>query len=126
MGVDKRLSKIISHFNHNTSSFSRSIGLTNNVTLMRIERGESAPSFSTLQRIHSTYPSISIEWLVSGEGEMLKDPEKSNEWYEKALSDADKEIKWHKELIKTLQNALDSQTQLIKRDKPRKENAETN
>lgn len=125
MGVGKRLSEIINHLNHNTSSFSRSIGLTNNVTLMRIERGESAPSFSTLQRIYSTYPNISIEWLVSGEGNMIKDPNKGNDWYEKALTDAQTEIKWHKELIKTLQNALESQTQLINRDKPKIENAET-
>jgi len=41
-----------------------------------------------------------------------------NEWYQRALSDAQKEILWHKELIKTLQNALDSQTQQINRGKP--------
>lgn len=125
MNVGERLKKIIKHLNHNTSSFSRSIGLTNNVTLMRIVKGESAPSYSTIQKINDTYPNINIEWLISGAGHMLKDSVKDSDWYEKALLDTEKEIKWHKELIKTLQNALDSQTQLTNRDKPRKENAET-
>lgn len=123
MKVGVRLSKIIKHLNHNTSSFSRSIGLTNNVTLMRIVKGESAPSYSTLQKINNTYPNINIEWLVSGAGSMIKDSKKDNEWYENALKDAQKDILWHKEIIKTLQNALDSQTQQINRDKPRIEKA---
>ena len=115
MKVGERLKNIINHLNHNTTSFSKSIGLSNNVTLMRIVKGDSTPSFSTLQKIKASYPEINIEWLITGEGEMLKESSKSNEWFQNALERAQKDIEWHKELITTLQRALDNQSRLITR-----------
>jgi len=113
MNVGERLSNIIDHLNHNTSSFSRSIGLNSNVTLMRIVKGDSAPSFQTLQKIKEAYPAISIEWLVSGEGAMIKNSDRDSKWFEEALEKAQKEIEWHKELINTLQNALNNQSRSL-------------
>jgi hypothetical protein len=117
MKVGERLNNIINHLNHNISSFSKSIGLSNNVTLMRNVKGDSTPSFSTLQKIKASYPEINIEWLISGEGEMIKESSKNNEWFQNALEKAQRDIEWHKELISTLQRALDNQTRLINNEK---------
>lgn len=116
MKVGERLNTLINHLNHNISSFSKSIGLSSNVTLMRIVKGDTTPSFSTLQKIKITYPEVNIEWLISNEGEMIKNLDKSNLWFQEALEKAQKDIEWHKDLIKTLQKALDNQSKLINED----------
>lgn len=41
--------------------------------LSSIEADRSAPSFDTLATLQKAFPDVSLEWLVSGEGSMLKD-----------------------------------------------------
>lgn len=109
MGVDKRIKRLIDHFELNVSSFSKSIGLTGNVTIHKIVKGESSPSFATLSKIKETYPEVNIDWILSGEGDMLITNQKDISWYEDQLANAKEEIKWHRELVETLKIAIHNQ-----------------
>ncbi|MDF1695231.1 MAG: hypothetical protein P1U56_05340 [Saprospiraceae bacterium] len=109
MGVDERIKKLIDRYELNVSSFSKSIGLTGNVTIYKIVKGESAPSFATLLKIKAAYPEINIDWILTGEGEMIIDKRKDISWYENQLESAKEEIKWHRELVETLKIAINNQ-----------------
>ncbi|MDF1695232.1 MAG: hypothetical protein P1U56_05345 [Saprospiraceae bacterium] len=109
MGVDVRIQNLIDHYELNVSSFSKSIGLNGNVTIYKIVKGESSPSFATLLKIKESYPEVNIDWILSGEGEMLITQTKDISWYEDQLENAKEEIKWHRELVETLKIALTTQ-----------------
>ena len=109
MGVDVRIQNLIDHYELNVSSFSKSIGLTGNVTIYKIVKGESAPSFATLLKIKESYPEVNIDWILTGEGNMLIDNKKDISWYEDQLASAQQEIKWHRELVETLKIAITNQ-----------------
>lgn len=116
MGADARIQTIIDHFELNVSSFSKAIGLTGNVTIYKIVKGESTPSFATLLKIKERFSQVNIDWILTGEGHMLIDDKKDIDWYETQLAKAQEEIKWHRELVETLKIALTKQLnpQLLK------------
>jgi phage repressor protein C with HTH and peptisase S24 domain len=61
----------------NMSAFARTISV-NHQTVRDLIKGEKGgPSWPVLQNILHTYPDIRLEWLVQGEGEMLKSAESS-------------------------------------------------
>jgi transcriptional regulator with XRE-family HTH domain len=71
--VNDRIAEIIKYYGLNANSFSKKIGLTNNVTIGNIISGrKNSPSFDTLERIVKICPEINPTWLLSGEGEMVK------------------------------------------------------
>ena len=108
MGVDIRIQQLIDHYELNVSSFSKSIGLKGNVTIYKIVKGESSPSFATLLKIKENYPEVNIDWILTGEGTMIEDRKKDISWYEDQLSSARAEIKWHRELVETLKIAINN------------------
>jgi len=110
MGVDERIKGLIEHYEHNVSSFSKAIGLTGNVTIHKIVKGESAPSFATLLKIKETYPAVNIDWILNGDGDMFIKNQKDISWYEDQLANAKEEIRWHRELVDTLKIAINNQT----------------
>ena len=116
MGAGVRIQAIIEHFDLNVSSFSKTIGLTGNVTIYKIVKGESAPSFATLLKIKERFPQVNIDWILSGDGQMLIDDKKDINWYETQLANARAEIKWHRELVETLKIALTKQLNPQKSD----------
>jgi len=72
--IGVRLRQVIEYYGLNRTSFSAKIGMTNNVTVIRIiNDADSGISFDVLQKIGKTYPEISMDWLVMGVGRMLKD-----------------------------------------------------
>lgn len=70
--VSDRIEAIMRHFGKNKNSFSSDIGLTNNVTIGRIVNENRNPSFEVLQKIAIAYPEVNFNWLLTGEGSMLK------------------------------------------------------
>ena len=71
--INSRISQIISHFGLNKNSFSKKIGMENNVTIGNIVSGRrNKPSFDVIEKILLSFDSISSEWLIIGTGEMLK------------------------------------------------------
>ena len=68
----KRIEQVIKYFGLNKNSFSKEIGMSNNVTIGRILNEERNPSNETLLKITNRYPQIDYDWLKSGIGNMLK------------------------------------------------------
>lgn len=64
----------MSTYTLNKNSFSRLIGLSNNVTIGRIINENRHPSQKVLQLILTIFSNINANWLVSGMGEMYKNP----------------------------------------------------
>ena len=57
----------------NKNSFSKAIGISNNVTITRIINEHRTPSRATCEKIVSAFPAYNLEWLLTGEGNMLTD-----------------------------------------------------
>lgn len=71
--VSNRIKLIMNHFDLNKNSFSKAIGMTNNVTIGRIIDEQREPSYQVLAKIIQTFGSIDAGWLITGEGIMLKE-----------------------------------------------------
>ena len=63
----------------NINSFSKAIGLTNNVTIGRIVNESREPSFQILNKIIQTFGNINANWLITGRGEMFLRSEENGE-----------------------------------------------
>lgn len=69
--VNERITQIISQFGYKSKrSFAEKIGIAQ-TSLNDILRG-AEPKYSTLYKILEAEPLVSSEWLLRGEGEMLK------------------------------------------------------
>ena len=82
--ISERIDVVIKELGHNKNSFSKAIGMGNNVTIGRIINEKRDPSYDVLQRIIQTFGhTINAKWLLTGEGQMrlgtagnlVKDPE---------------------------------------------------
>lgn len=72
--VSERIETIIKELGHNKNSFSKAIGLGNNVTIGRIINEKRDPSFEVLEKILHTFGhTINAKWLLTGEGQMKND-----------------------------------------------------
>ncbi len=60
-----RLQYIIAEKNLSLSQFADSIGIQRS-TLHHIINGRNNPSLDVVMKIHSTYPDIDLEWLITG------------------------------------------------------------
>lgn len=67
----ERIQKIIDEEGLNKNSFSKAIGISNNVTITRIINEKRSPSKSTCDKIVAAFPKYNLKWLLTGEGEML-------------------------------------------------------
>ena len=70
--TNDRIKHLISFKQLSISSFSREIGLINGVTISKIINQNRKPSSKTIGRIIKAFPDINYDWLINGEGEMLK------------------------------------------------------
>jgi len=71
--ISKRINALIQELGLNKSSFSKEIGIDNNVTIGRIVNEDRSPSFEVLNKILNRFPNINAGWLLTGEGNMLRD-----------------------------------------------------
>ena len=69
----KRVELIIENEGVYKNSFSKAIGISNNVTITRIINEHRTPSRATCEKIVSAFPAYNLEWLLTGEGNMLTD-----------------------------------------------------
>lgn len=69
----ERIEFIIEREGLNKNSFSKAIGISNNVTITRIINEHRTPSRATCKKIVSAFPLYNLEWLLTGEGSMLTD-----------------------------------------------------
>ena len=76
--TNDRIKHLISFKQLSISSFSREIGLINGVTISKIINQNRKPSSKTIGRIIKAFPDINYDWLVNGEGDMIKGKETSS------------------------------------------------
>ena len=66
--INLRINEIVTWTGLSLRAFCRKCGLSESTLAVQ----KQAPSGSTLLKILETYPELSTEWLMRGEGEMLK------------------------------------------------------
>ena len=69
----ERIQKIMDEEGLNKNSFSKAIGISNNVTITRIINEKRSPSRSTCEKIVSAFHKYNLTWILTGEGNMLTD-----------------------------------------------------
>ena len=67
----KRIDELMTYFGLNKNSFSKEIGLTNNVTIGRILNEDRDPSPKTVKMILDRFPQVNPNWLKFGEVPMI-------------------------------------------------------
>lgn len=71
--INGRISRIIKHYGLNPTSFARRIGQSNNVSITNIVNNKTKPSYQTLASILAEFKAVSGDWLLTGNGSMLKE-----------------------------------------------------
>lgn len=71
MSLNERISKIIEYSNLTSSEFADAIDVQRS-SISHITSGRNKPSLEFIIKIKSSFPEILWDWLVTGEGEMLK------------------------------------------------------
>jgi transcriptional regulator with XRE-family HTH domain len=72
MQVHERIKLLMKHLGLNKNSFSSEIGMSSNVTIGRILNENRTPNKATLLKIVNRFPQVNYDWLLTGQGEMLK------------------------------------------------------
>lgn len=72
LSVAERIARLIDSLGMSKNSFSKAIGLDNNVTIGRIINENRQPSFDILHRIIQTFGNVDGNWLLTGDGSMFK------------------------------------------------------
>ena len=67
----ERIQYVINNEGLNKNSFSKAIGLNNNVTITRIINEKRNPSRNTCKKIVERFPKYNMGWLLTGEGDSL-------------------------------------------------------
>ncbi len=74
--LNKRIVEIMVRFNHSKSSLALELGVSLPL-ITHITTGRNKPGIELLQRVLQRFPDINPLWLLLGEGEMQKEPEKA-------------------------------------------------
>lgn len=69
-----RIKKIMDYDGLNAAQFATKVKI-NPSALSHILNGKNFPSYEAVQKIIACYPSVQIDWLMTGNGSMLKDGE---------------------------------------------------
>lgn len=72
-GIDRRIRQVLDYHLLSSFEFSQRIGDKRSEKLKRILDGEGFPSFDMLRRIKLNFPSINLNWLVTGSGDMVNE-----------------------------------------------------
>lgn len=69
--ITERLGSLVSMFGNSVNAFAKSIGV-DTANLNKMVKGQQSITKKTVQKIICAYPQVSEEWLLTGEGTMLK------------------------------------------------------
>lgn len=89
--INQRIKMIVDASGKAVNSYAAMIGVSQ-PTLKACVDGDNAPRFDTLQKILIANPMISAEWLMRGEGNMLKSDETERTTSASKKYDAEVEI----------------------------------
>ena len=76
--MEKRIKQIIDYYGYTTNSFEQKI-LVSRGTIGRVLAGKITLKCETIRKICETFRNISSDWLLLGEGEMLRKNEKNED-----------------------------------------------
>ncbi len=106
--IAQRFEALIKALKMNNNSFAVSLGKSASNIKIVVE-GTSKPGFDLLELVLRTYPQVSSDWLLKGEGEMFKSDPKNTEaptlWitlkdnYEKTIEDLRYTISLQRQLL---------------------------
>ncbi|QOW09340.1 helix-turn-helix transcriptional regulator [Kaistella flava (ex Peng et al. 2021)] len=74
MDLKERISKVITYSELSLSEFADEIEVQRS-SISHITSGRNKPSLDFLMKIKSRFPELEWEWLIEGEGEMVKKPD---------------------------------------------------
>ncbi|GAB0157764.1 helix-turn-helix transcriptional regulator [Chryseobacterium sp. Alg-005] len=74
MSLNERISKVIEYSNFTPSEFADEIDVQRS-SISHITSGRNKPSLEFIIKIKSRFPEILWDWLINGDGEMLKSDE---------------------------------------------------
>ena len=74
MDLKERISKVITYSELSLSEFADEIEVQRS-SISHITSGRNKPSLDFLMKIKNRFPELEWEWLIEGEGEMLKKPD---------------------------------------------------
>lgn len=74
--VQYRIRQIMEQQKLNAGAFAESIGVAQ-ATISQILRGRNMPSTDVLLRLHQRYPNVSLDWLLTGKGDLEENHEMS-------------------------------------------------
>tara|TARA_R110000744_G_scaffold320439_3_gene426589 strand:+ start:478 stop:861 length:384 start_codon:yes stop_codon:yes gene_type:complete len=86
-----RLMKFITYAGLSARQFDLSIGAANGYTL-RMRKNNASIGSDVIENILKVYPQLSVEWLITGEGEMLKEKKEFSLDFEKLSPNRQLEI----------------------------------
>lgn len=72
--ISNRIGTLIDALGMNKNTFSKEIGLENNVTIGRIVNEDRSPSYEVINKILQTFGSVNANWLITGNGDMFLTP----------------------------------------------------
>lgn len=70
--INEKVLQLIEELRLNNNSFSKRIGVAPSVIGNITGGRKGKPSFELMEKIGASFPEISMEWLVRGEGEMFR------------------------------------------------------
>ncbi len=111
--VAERIELLIKELGYNKNSFSKAIGLTNNVTIGNIVNNNRQPSFGIIERIILSFENVNANWLITGKGEIFLNNKPS-------VSDSEgdiQEVKAQLEQCKSKREELEARMQICMQEK---------
>lgn len=77
MQVGDRISALLQHYGLSAYSLAAKLGYEGPQKLYKLVQNKSKPGYETLMDILNQFPELRAEWLMRGEGPMVRDEEKS-------------------------------------------------
>lgn len=74
MNIIDRLQQVIEHEGLNVASFAKKIGVGDQTIRGIVIQKRNNPGYELIYKISQTFDWLNIEWLITGEGDMIKSP----------------------------------------------------
>lgn len=70
--INQRIEALIKFFNTNKNQLALRLNMSN-PSMTHLVNGTGSPSFKTITKLLEYYPSVNSEWLIRGNGNMIKE-----------------------------------------------------
>lgn len=106
------------HLRLSQNGFAKAVGIASN-SMSRLIRGENEPSSETIQAVLNRFPDVNPTWLMTGEGEMMRNGENPAKQPVKEVAPTDsailQELKSMRSEFSRLVSVLETQSELLRK-----------